>query len=91
MGARIGLRLSDEDMDLLDALVRSANRKAESIGVPAEVTPSSVMRALIRRAAEDQGVTAEYEEEIPTRQVRKAPNVTAALRKLRESKPPPCR
>jgi hypothetical protein len=89
--ARIGLRLTEEDQELLVALVRAANHRAKGLGLPAEITPSSLVRALIRGAAETQGIASGDLAEEPVQQVRRAPNVQAALRKLRESKGKRCR
>jgi hypothetical protein len=71
------LRLSDEEYDKLLRLVEMANVKAEALGLPAEVTPSSLLRGYIAR---------EDGETEPTLQVRAAPNVEASKRKLREGR-----
>lgn len=51
----MAIRLSTEDRNLLDGLVKRRAEEFESAGV--EVTASSIIRSLIRRAAREVGLT----------------------------------
>lgn len=52
----MAIRLSDADRAILDALVKRRAAELEPLGV--EVTAASVIRSLLRSAAEEQGITA---------------------------------
>ncbi len=83
---QIQFRVSRDAHEKLQALVKVANAQAEEIGLPSNVTVSSLIRHWVeQRLARGLKLTAEDDGE-ETVTLRYAPNVTAASERLRGTK-----
>ena len=67
MARHFGLRLTDEDQALLDALVAHEQAALTAQGLAVQMTAADVMRSLLRQAAEARGVTSSKAKSKPVR------------------------
>lgn len=79
----VGIRITPEELRSLEDIVEHENMRCEAAGLPAEVTVSTLLRSWIKEKASQLSMTTPNE---PRSRVRTAPNVHAALKKMRRSR-----